>query len=135
LCHFGGELVASDGSDRLRVLSGADLRELREVPVRIAGRPLVGLNELECTPSGVWANVYPTPWLVRIDPGTGRVGAVVDAAGLLAAANRATDPAVVPDARPNVVNGIAAIPGADEFLLTGKFWPTMYRVRFAPPGA
>ena len=122
LCHTAdGRVIASDGSDRLRVLSGTDLAPLGSVAVRIAGRPVAGLNELECTPSGVWANVYQTDWLVRIDPGSGAVTAAVDAAGLLTADLRAgTD----------VLNGIAAIPGTDQFLLTGKFWPTMFRVRF-----
>ena len=84
-------------------------------------RPLTGLNELECTPDGVWANVYETDWLVRVDPTSGAVTSAVDATGLLPADQRAgTD----------VLNGIAAIPGTDEFLLTGKFWPTLFRVRF-----
>ncbi|HEY0573543.1 MAG TPA: glutaminyl-peptide cyclotransferase [Pseudonocardia sp.] len=122
LCHTAdGRVIASDGSDRLRVLSGTDLAPLGSVAVRIAGRPVTGLNELECTPGALWANVYQTDWLVRIDPVSGAVTAAVDAAGLLGADLRAgTD----------VLNGIAAIPGTDQFLLTGKFWPTMFRVRF-----
>jgi len=122
LCHTAdGRVIASDGSDRLRVLSGADLAPLGSVAVRTAGRPVTGLNELECTPGGVWANVYQTDWLVRIDPVSGSVTAAVDAAGLLTADRRAgTD----------VLNGIAAIPGTDQYLLTGKFWPDMFRVRF-----
>ena len=122
LCHTGdGRVIASDGTDVLRVRSGTDLAPLGTLTVRVAGRPLPGLNELECTPGAVWANVYRTDWLVRIDPVSGAVTAVVDAAGLLPADQRAgTD----------VLNGIAAIPGTDEFLLTGKLWPTLFRVRF-----
>lgn len=124
LCHLGGRVLASDGSDRLRVLSGTDLAPLGDgVAVRIAGRPVFGLNELECTAEGVWANVYQTDRLVRIDPNSGEVTAVLDATGLLPDDQRAgTD----------VLNGIAQIPGTDEFLLTGKFWPSIFRVRFAP---
>jgi len=122
LCHTAdGRVVASDGTDRLRLLSGADLTPLGTLSVRIAGRPLTGLNELECTPGAVWANVYETDWLVRIDATSGAVTSAVDATGLLAGDQRAgTD----------VLNGIAAIPGTDEFLLTGKFWPSLFRVRF-----
>ena len=59
---------------------------------------------------------------MRIDPADGHVTAVVDAAGLLDPDQRAgTD----------VLNGIAAA-GDGEFLLTGKLWPTMFRVRFDP---
>jgi glutaminyl-peptide cyclotransferase len=120
-------VVASDGSDRLRLLSGADLAPLGTLSVRIGGRPLTGLNELECTPGAVWANVYETDWLVRIDAVSGAVTAAVDATGLLPADER-TDT----DTGTDVLNGIAAIPGTDEFLLTGKFWPTLFRVRFVP---
>jgi glutaminyl-peptide cyclotransferase len=122
LCHTGdGRVIASDGTDVLRVRSGTDLAPLGTLTVRIAGRPLAGLNELECTPGAVWANVYQTDWLARIDPVSGAVTAVVDAAGLLPADQRGgTD----------VLNGVAAVPGTDEFLLTGKLWPTMFRVRF-----
>lgn len=124
LCHTGdGRVVASDGTDRLRVLAGTDLARLGELAVRVAGRPLPGLNELECTPDAIWANVYQTDWLARVDPSTGAVTAVVDAAGLLPADQHAgTD----------VLNGIAAVPGTDQFLLTGKLWPMLFRVRFVP---
>jgi glutamine cyclotransferase len=59
---------------------------------------------------------------VRIDPATGHVTAVVDAAGLLDPAQRANA---------DVLNGIAAV-GDGEFLITGKNWPSMFRVRFVP---
>jgi glutaminyl-peptide cyclotransferase len=69
----------------------------------------------------VWANVWRTDRIVRIDPASGHVTAVVDAAGLLDPARRAgTD----------VLNGIAAVPDTDEFLITGKLWPVTFRVRF-----
>jgi glutaminyl-peptide cyclotransferase len=128
LCHTAdGRVLASDGSSELRVLAGIDLTRLGTLAVRIAGRPLPGLNELECTPGAVWANVYPTDWLARIDPGDGRVTAVVDASGLLPPDQRSATGGTAAGA---VLNGIAAIPGTDEFLLTGKLWPTLYRVRF-----
>lgn len=127
LCHLPAppgpdRVIASDGSDRLRLLSGSDLTPLGTVAVRIAGRPVSALNELDCTDGAVWANVYQTDWLVRIDPTSGAVTAVADATGLLPSDQRAgTD----------VLNGIAHLPGTDEFLLTGKLWPRMFRVRFA----
>jgi glutamine cyclotransferase len=69
--------------------------------------------------------VWRTDDLVGIDLPTGRVTAVVDAAGL-----RPPSTTGDPDA---VLNGITAIPGAPgEFLLTGKRWPTTFRVRFVP---
>lgn len=122
LCHTAdGRVVASDGTDRLRLLAGSDLRQLGTVAVRIGGRPVTALNELECVGDSVYANVFETDWLVRIDLASGKVTAVVDAAGLLPEDQRVGT---------SVLNGIAALPGTDEFLLTGKLWPTMFRTRF-----
>jgi glutamine cyclotransferase len=60
---------------------------------------------------------------VRIDPASGQVTAVADASGLLSEEEQA---------QADVLNGIAAVPGTDEFLITGKYWPWMFRVRFEP---
>ncbi len=76
--------------------------------------------------SEVYANIFTTTDIVRIDAATGEVTAVIDASSL---PNNAT-----PD--PNhVLNGIAHIPGSDRFLLTGKRWPDMYEVSFVGAGA
>jgi len=92
--------------------------------VRKQGVGLDMLNELECVDGVVWANVWKTDQIVRIDPATGQVTGTVDAGGLL-------DRSRYPDA--DVLNGIAAIPGTDRFLITGKLWPTTFEVRFVPP--
>jgi glutamine cyclotransferase len=121
LCFDGSRLVRSDGSDRLRFHDPETFAELGSVAVTLDGAPLTQINELECVDGQVWANVWQTDRIVRIDPADGRVTAVVDAAGLLDPAKRAGA---------DVLNGIAAVPGTDEFLVTGKLWPTMFRVRF-----
>jgi glutaminyl-peptide cyclotransferase len=134
LCHDqgGDRLIMSDGTDRLTYRNvqtfaaedGVDVRDKND-------KPVTNINELECVPDQdghvqVWANIWQTDDIVRIDPGTGRVTATVDLAGLLPEADRAgTD----------VLNGIAHIPGTDEFLVTGKLWPTMFRVRFVTSGS
>ncbi|AEA27776.1 glutamine cyclotransferase [Pseudonocardia dioxanivorans CB1190] len=120
LCSDGARLVRSDGTDLLRFQDPTTFAETGSVRVTVDGEPLPQINELECVAGQVWANVWQTDRIVRIDPATGVVTAVVDASGLLSAAQRpGTD----------VLNGIASL-GGDEFLLTGKFWPVMFRVRF-----
>jgi len=119
LCHDEHRLVMSDGSDRLTFRDPVTFAVLGQVQVRLDGEPLRSLNELECTEGVVWANVFQTDRILRIDPSTGRVTGVVDASGLF-------DPQDVGD----VLNGIAAIPGTDQFLVTGKHWPSLFRVRF-----
>ncbi len=121
LCRDGARLVRSDGTDRLRFHDPVTFAETGAVSVTLDGAPVTRLNELECVDGQVWANVWQTDRIVRIDPASGRVTAVVDATGLL------------PDRRgTDVLNGIAAL-GDDQYLLTGKFWPTTFRVRLPPP--
>jgi glutaminyl-peptide cyclotransferase len=119
VCRDGDRLISSEGSDRLRFLDTASLAETGAVNVTRDGQPVVGLNELECVDGQVWANVWPTDTIVRIDPATGSVNVVLDASSLRS-----------PDVNKigQVLNGIAHI-GGDEFLLTGKYWPSMFRVR------
>ena len=123
LCDDGGaRLVRSDGTDRLRFHDPVTFAERGSVAVTLDGAPVTQLNELECVGGQVWANVWQTDRIVRIDPATGQVTAVVDAAGLLDPTRRAAA---------DVLNGIAAVPGGDgEFLVTGKLWPVTFRVRF-----
>ncbi|MEU6650596.1 glutaminyl-peptide cyclotransferase [Streptomyces sp. NPDC046900] len=116
-------LITSDGSARLTFRSPGRLARTGAVTVTESGRPVTELNELECVGSTVYANVLPTDRIVRIDPATGAVTATIDASGLMSGEDLA------PGA---VLNGIAAVPGTDQFLVTGKFWPRMFRVEFVP---
>lgn len=126
LCSFDEEIIYSDGSDQLRRMDPDTLEERERFEVTMDGSPVGGLNELECVGSEVYANIFTTTDIVRIDAATGEVTAVIDASSL---PNNAT-----PD--PNhVLNGIAHIPGSDRFLLTGKRWPDMYEVSFVGAGA
>lgn len=124
-------LVMSDGTAELTFRDPASFEPAGTVTVTRDGEPLTQINELECAGDRVWANVWQTDEIVRIDPGTGVVEAVVDASGLLSADEQAGA---------DVLNGIAAAPGfggrpdADTFLLTGKLWPRMFLVRFVQPG-
>jgi glutaminyl-peptide cyclotransferase len=123
LCYDGHRLVMSDGSPRLTFRDPVSFAPSGQLEVRLEGEPLRALNELECAGGVIWANVYPTDRIVRINPRTGAVSSVVDASGLLKAPPQSTE---------DVLNGIAAIPGTDEFLITGKCWPLLFRVRFVP---
>ncbi|WP_433196037.1 glutaminyl-peptide cyclotransferase [Nocardia sp. CA-107356] len=122
LCTRAGRLVMSNGSDTLTFRDPVSFAPTGTVT--ITGRNRVHLNELDCAADGsIYANSYPTDEILRIDPETGGVLAVIDASGLLPATVRAgTD----------VLNGIAQLPGTDHFLVTGKYWPTIFEVRFVP---
>lgn len=135
LCYDGRRLVMSNGSDRLTFRDPTTFEALGDVGVTLEGQPLRMLNELECVDGQVYANVWQTNEIVAIDPASGRVTASVDASNLWAQmADR--DPALPID----VLNGIAYDPADRTFLVTGKLWPKLFRVRFDPatepsPGA
>jgi glutamine cyclotransferase len=122
LCWDGNRLIRSDGSDRLHFHATADFSETGSIDITRDGLSLAGLNELECVNGQVWANVWPTDEIVRVHPATGVVNAAVDASGLLGS----------PRTNSQVLSGIAHM-GGDEFLLTGKYWPSAFRVRFDTP--
>ena len=123
LCHDGASLIMSDGSDALTVRDPRTFAVTRTVHVTEGGRPVPQLNELECVGTDVYANVWTTDTIVRIDLRTGRVTARIDASGLLGPADR---PGV------DVLNGIAYDPADKTFLITGKLWPKLFRVTFVP---
>lgn len=127
------QLVMSDGTPLLTFRDPTTFEPTGTVTVTRDGEPVQRINELECVGDRVWANIWQTDEIVRIDHATGTVDAVVDASGLLTDEERASA---------DVLNGIAAAPGfgnaaseeSDTFLITGKLWPTMFLVRFTPAG-
>jgi glutamine cyclotransferase len=119
LCYDGKRLVRSDGTDRLHFHDPTSFAENGSVTVTFEGQPLSQLNELECVDGQVLANVFMTDRIVRNDPATGDVTAMVNARRLVDDSRRA---------RGEVLNGIAYA-GSDEYVLAGKYWPTMFRVR------
>jgi glutaminyl-peptide cyclotransferase len=122
LCDDGRRLVMSDGTDSLQFRDRTSFAPVGSVRVTIEGRPVTALNELECVGGDVYANVWQTDTIVRIDPATGRVTAEIDAGGLLAPSERG--------GADDVLNGIAHDPRDGTFLLTGKHWPALFVVRF-----
>jgi glutamine cyclotransferase len=122
LATDGRLLIMSDGTNRIRFLDPADgCKTVRKIDVTEAGRPVERLNELEFIRGEIFANVWQTDEVVRIDPATGRVRGVVDFAGLLPAAERTPDT--------DVLNGIAYDAERDRLFVTGKRWPKIFEVR------
>lgn len=124
LCSDGDRLVMSDGSPTLTFRDPDSFEPTDDVEVTLDGEPVEELNELECTGTGdgreVWANVWHSDRVLRIDPATGEVTGVVELD--LPAGDR--DGA-------DVLNGIARNATDDGFLVTGKLWDTLYEVRFS----
>ncbi len=125
LATDGTKLYMSDGTSNIRVVDPAGFSVERTVQVTEAGRPVYYLNELEWVDGELWANVWMTDWVVRIDPATGQVTGWIDLAGLLTPAER-TGPTGQPLV--DVTNGIAWDAANERLLVTGKFWPRLFEV-------
>lgn len=123
LCYDGTMLVMSDGSSILEFRDPESMALRREVTVMEEGDPVQRLNELECVDGVVYANIWRSDDIVRIDPETGRVTAVIDASGLLTR---------LESIRADVLNGIAYRPESKTFLVTGKLWPHVFEVELVP---
>lgn len=119
LASDGRRLIVSDGSSYLTFVDPVTFQVDTTLRVTDGGRPVDQLNELEWVKGEVWANVWHTQRIARIDPATGRVKGWLDLAPLIPP---------VADAEA-VLNGIAYDEAADRLLVTGKLWPVLYEIR------
>lgn len=117
----GRDLIMSDGSSQLRFLDPKTFQVKRAIAVYRDGQPLNRLNELEYIHGEIYANVWQTNTIVRIDPANGRLLGLIDFSGLLGPGDldRTTD----------VLNGIAYDAATDRLFVTGKNWPKLFHVR------
>jgi glutaminyl-peptide cyclotransferase len=123
LCYDGEQLIMTDGKPELIFRDPESFDETGRVSVTLNGQDVFNLNEVECVDGVVWANIWQSDAIVRIDPATGNVTATVDASSL---------PGPEP-ADPNaVLNGIAWDETTQSFYVTGKLWPNIFRVNFVP---
>lgn len=125
LCFDGQALVMSDGSSTLTLRDPHSLAVIARLKVRTPDGPLANLNELECAEGWIYANLYGTDRIARIDPASGAVRALIDASGLLSKTERM---------QAEVLNGIAYNPATETYYLTGKLWPQVFEVVFEPSG-
>jgi glutamine cyclotransferase len=78
------------------------------------------LNELEFVKGEVFANVWMTDFIARIDPVSGRVNAYIDLRGLMPPTETSRD---------SVLNGIAYDAAGDRLFITGKLWPKLFEIK------
>jgi len=122
----GHSLIMSDGTNQIRFLDPTTLTVTRTITVLNRGQSLPMINELEYIKGEIYANVWQTPVVARIDPASGRVVGLIDFSGLLDPADYAGH------AAPDVLNGIAYDAAGDRLFVTGKYWPKLFEVRLKP---
>jgi glutamine cyclotransferase len=124
LTNDGEQLIYSDGSDQLHFISAPDWQIVRSLSVRLQGRPVQYLNELEWTPDYLLANVYGRDWILMIEADSGEVIGRIDLTGLLPRQERRSGT--------GVLNGIARDPATGALWVTGKNWPWIYQIELQP---
>ena len=125
ITHNERELIMSDGTAELRFLDPLTFKELRRVRVTAGGRPVDQLNELEWVNGQVFANIWQTDRIARIDPRTGNVVGWIDLTGLLPPNQRT--------GQDDVLNGIAYDAAKKRLFVTGKLWPRLFEIELTAP--
>ena len=117
----GRNIILSDGTPVLRFLDPVSLKVVRTLTVTVNGQPVRQINELEYVRGEILANIWMTKFIVRIDPGTGRVKGLIDL-GAIVKQIGATDP-------DSVANGIAYDKATGRLFITGKNWPKLFQIQ------
>lgn len=129
--HHGGEgwgltndgklLIMSDGTSELRFLDPNTFLPVRTISILDGAQPLMDINELEYIKGEIYANIWKSERVVRIDPANGKIVGWVDLSGLR--------PPGVENDTDNVLNGIAYDEKEDRLFVTGKRWPKLFEIR------
>lgn len=122
ITHDAKDLIMSDGTSKLYFLDSAKLSVLKTVNVTDAGVSVKYINELEYINGFIYANVWQTEWILKINPADGKVVGRIDLSSLTNEIRSA-----YPEA--DVLNGIAYDQKSKALLITGKMWPKSYLIR------
>jgi glutamine cyclotransferase len=126
LTNDGTNLIMSDGTHVLRVVNPQDFKTLRTIVVNDEkGKPVMELNELEFVKGEIWANIWQSGWIVRIDPATGSVVGRIDL-------NKLADEEQDKNRNADVLNGIAYDSTGDRLFVTGKLWRSLFEIKVNP---
>ena len=120
LAFDGTDLILSDGTSTLYFLDTELFSQKKQITVTLRGSPLANLNELEYINGEIWANIWQTDFIARIDPETGTVISLVDLTGLSAETNLGSSEAVL--------NGIAWDDKSERLFVTGKHWANLFQI-------
>jgi glutaminyl-peptide cyclotransferase len=120
----GVRLIMSDGTPTLRFLDPRTLTETGHLTVTADGAPVPYLNELEWVRGQIYANIWHSDRIARIDPESGHVVGWIDLTGL--------DPDAKPGNPEVVLNGIAYDAARDRLFVTGKDWGKLYQIAITP---
>ena len=127
LTSDGKRLIMSDGTDTLYFLDPITFTREGEIRITAKGESVKGLNELEYIKGKIYANMWPSNWIVIISPDTGLAVGAINLNGLLQESDTQGH-------RVDVLNGIAYDAKADRLFVTGKWWPRLFEIKLVANG-
>jgi glutamine cyclotransferase len=121
LTHDDASLIMSDGTSFIRFLDPTTLEVKRVLPVTSGSSPVNEINELEYVNGEIYANIWKTDRIARIDPGSGNVKGWIDLTGILPSGQRS--------GKEDVLNGIAYDQMGNRLFVTGKYWARIFEIK------
>lgn len=126
ITHNGKHLIMSDGTETLHFLDPETFEEISQIEVSANNIPVTRINELEYIQGEIYANIWQTERIARIDPLTGQVTGWIDLKGILSPEDNSETV--------DVLNGIAYDAENDRLFVTGKFWPKLFEIELIEQG-
>jgi len=123
LTNDGKHLIMSDGTGTLTWINPSGFSVVKKIQVADNQKIYQYLNELEYDNGDIWANVWTSGQIVRIDPSSGKIKGYLDLSGIISMLPGAQTEKI------DVMNGIAVVPGSGHLLITGKLWPQMFEIK------
>ncbi|RYD77802.1 MAG: glutaminyl-peptide cyclotransferase [Sphingobacteriales bacterium] len=124
ITNNGTDLIISDGSSNIYFVNPADFTIKNTLAVQSNKGPIDNINELEYVGGVIYANIYQTNAIIKIDPESGHVKGILNFPANFEATEKANNPG-----RADVLNGIAYDSTNKSFYLTGKRWSKMFEVK------
>jgi glutaminyl-peptide cyclotransferase len=120
----GSSLIMSDGTDKLTYLDPSSLLVTKTLLVTENGNATFNINELEYIKGFIYANIWQTNTMVKIDPANGAVVAKLDLSALAYQAQSIYRGSLE-------MNGIAYDSTTNHLFVTGKMWPKIFEIELA----
>jgi len=127
MTHDEQNLIMSDGTNILTYLDPQSYKPVKKIQVYDDKNPVLYLNELEYSEGFIYANVWTTNLIVKIDPATGKVISKIDMDGILTMVSNASK-------QVDFLNGIAIDPVTKKMYITGKLYPKLFEIKLVKKG-
>lgn len=124
ITNNGTDLIISDGSANIYFVNAGDFKVKKRITVAEDGVLIDSINELEFIDGYIFANVYQSDFILKIDPADGKVAGKINLPGII----EKHAPGFIPEPGDEVLNGIAYDSASKKLFITGKRWPKLFEI-------